>query len=59
MKIHEIKSKILYSGKPINSKKIMDPIMGRITPRARTLEEFQKHDDEIKTLIGNDIRKRR
>jgi integrase len=52
-KIHEIKSEIMYTGKPITSKKIMDHVMGRITPRARVLEEFQKHNDEMKALIGN------
>lgn len=52
-KIHEIKSEIMYSGKPITSHKIMDHVMGRITPRARVLEEFQKHNDEMKALIGN------
>ena len=52
-KIHEIKSEIMYTGKPITSQKIMDHVMGRITPRARVLEEFQKHNDELKALIGN------
>lgn len=31
----------------------MDHVMVRITPRARVLEEFQKHNDELKALIGN------
>lgn len=53
MKIHEIKSEILYSGKPITSKKIMDHIMGNTTSRVKVLEEFQKHNDEMKALIGN------
>jgi len=52
-KIHEVKSEIMYNGKPITSQKIMDHVMGRITPRARVLEEFQKHNDELKALIGN------
>lgn len=52
-KIHEIKSEIMYTGKPITSQKIMDHVMGRITPRAKVLEEFQKHNDEMKALIGN------
>ncbi|KQB43861.1 Phage integrase family protein [Flavobacterium daejeonense] len=43
----------MYTGKPITSQKIMDHVMGRITPRARVLEEFQKHNDEMKALIGN------
>jgi integrase len=52
-KIHDIKTEILYSGKPITSQKIMDHVMGRITPRVKVLEEFQKHNDELKALIGN------
>jgi integrase len=52
-KIHEIKSEIMYTGKPITSQKIMDHVMGRINPRAKVLEEFQKHNDEMKALIGN------
>ncbi|WP_343614003.1 hypothetical protein [Flavobacterium sp.] len=31
----------------------MDHVMGRITPRAKVLEEFQKHNDELKALIEN------
>lgn len=53
MKIHEIKSEIMYTGKPITSQKIMDHVMGRMIPRAKVLEEFQKHNDELKALIGN------
>ncbi|REH01004.1 site-specific integrase [Flavobacterium aquicola] len=53
MKIHEIKTEILYSGKPITSKKIMDHIMGKITPRTTVLKEFQIHNDEMKALLGN------
>ncbi|MFD2938543.1 site-specific integrase [Flavobacterium notoginsengisoli] len=52
-KIHDIKTEILYSGKPVTSQKIMDHVMGRITPRIKVLEEFQKHNDELKALIGN------
>lgn len=52
-KIHEIKSEIMYAGRPITSQKIMDHVMGRITPRAKVLEEFQKHNDEMEALIGN------
>lgn len=52
-KIHDIKTQILYSGKPITSKKIMDHILGKITPRVKVMEEFKKHNDELKALIGN------
>ncbi|GAA3772803.1 site-specific integrase [Flavobacterium ginsengiterrae] len=52
-KIHDIKTEILYSGKPITAQKIMDHVMGRITPRVKVLEEFQKHNDELEALVGN------
>lgn len=52
-KIHDIKTQILYSGKPITSKKIMDHVLGKITPRVKVMEEFKKHNDELKALIGN------
>ncbi len=31
----------------------MDHVMRRMTSRAKVLEEFQKHNDELKALIGN------
>lgn len=52
-KIHEIKAEIMYTGKPITSQKIMDHVIGRMTSRAKVLEEFQKHNAEMKALIGN------
>lgn len=51
-KIHEIKTEILYSGKPLTTEKVMDHILGRVTPRVKVLEEFQKHNDEMKALLG-------
>lgn len=51
-KIHEIKTQILYSGKPLTTEKVMDHVLGRVTPRVKVLEEFQKHNDEMKALLG-------
>jgi hypothetical protein len=31
----------------------MDHVIGKIPPRVRVLEEFQKHNDEMKALIEN------
>lgn len=31
----------------------MNHVMEKIKPRARILEEFQKHNDEMKAIIGN------
>lgn len=52
LKIHEIKTEILYSGKPLTTEKVMDHILGRVTPRIKVLEEFQKHNNEMRALLG-------
>jgi hypothetical protein len=52
-KIHEIRTELLNSRKPITSKKIMDQLLGKNTPRIKLLEEFQKHNHELETLVGN------
>lgn len=51
-KVHEIKTEIMYSGKSLTVEKIMDHLLGRIAPRVKVLEEFQKHNDEMKALLG-------
>lgn len=52
-KIHDIKTEMLLTGKPITSKKIMDEILGKNAPKVTVLQEFKKHNDELKALIGN------
>ncbi|WDF58083.1 site-specific integrase [Flavobacterium sp. KACC 22758] len=52
IKINEIKTEMLYSGKHITAEKIMDQILGRTAPKIKVLEEFQKHNDEMKALLG-------
>jgi integrase len=52
MKVNECKSELLYSGKPVTSEKIMDYILGRLTPRIKVLEEFESHNREMAALIG-------
>ena len=51
-KIHEIKTEILYTGKPLTTEKVMDHVLGRVTPRVKVLEEFQKHNDQMTALLG-------
>lgn len=51
-KIHEIKTEILYTGKPLTTEKVMDHVLGRVTPRDKVLEEFQKHNDQMTALLG-------
>ncbi len=52
LKINEIKTEMMYSGKLITAEKVMDHVMGRTTPRIKVLEEFQKHNDEMQALLG-------
>ncbi|WET03337.1 site-specific integrase [Flavobacterium sp. YJ01] len=52
IKINEIKTEMMYSGKSISAEKIMDQILGRTAPKIKVLEEFQKHNDEMKALLG-------
>lgn len=52
MKVNECKTELLYSGKPVTSEKIMDYILGRLTPRVKVLEEFESHNREMAALIG-------
>ncbi|MBW1658857.1 site-specific integrase [Flavobacterium quisquiliarum] len=52
LKINEIKTEMMYSGKSISAEKIMDQILGRTAPKIKVLEEFQKHNDEMQALLG-------
>lgn len=52
IKINEIKTEMMYSGKSISAEKIMDQILGRTAPKIKVLEEFQKHNDEMQALLG-------
>ncbi|OXA99004.1 recombinase [Flavobacterium plurextorum] len=52
LKINEIKTEMMYSRKSITAEKIMDHILGRVTPKVKVLEDFQKHNDEMRALLG-------
>lgn len=52
LKINEIKTEMMYGGKPISAQKLMDHVLGNTAPRVKVLEEFQKHNDEMHALIG-------
>lgn len=52
LKINEIKTTMMYSGKLITAQKVMDQVLGNSSPRIKVLEEFQKHNDEMKALLG-------
>lgn len=52
LKINEYKTENIYNGKLITSQKVMDYILGKNAARAKVLEEFQKHNDEMTALLG-------
>ncbi|MDP5200183.1 site-specific integrase [Flavobacterium sp. DG2-3] len=52
LKINEIKTEMMYSGKSITAEKVMDQVLGRTAPKVKVLEEFQKHNDEMEALLG-------
>jgi integrase len=51
-KIHEIKTEMMYGGKIITAEKIMDYVLGKVKPKVKVLEEFQKHNDQMTALLG-------
>ncbi|MWB93086.1 hypothetical protein GON26_01840 [Flavobacterium sp. GA093] len=52
LKINEVKTEMMYSGKIITAEKIMDHVLGKVQPRVKVLEEFQKHNEQMKALLG-------
>ncbi|MBF4519283.1 site-specific integrase [Flavobacterium sp. ANB] len=52
LKVNEYKTEIMYSGKPVTSKKVMEYVLGKNTSKVKVLEEFQKHNDEMTALLG-------
>jgi integrase len=52
LKINEIKTEMMYSGKIITAEKIMDHVLGKVQPKVKVLEEFQKHNDQMTALLG-------
>ncbi|GIQ60934.1 transposase [Flavobacterium collinsii] len=52
LKVNEIKTEMMYSGKSITAEKIMDHVLGKVKPKVKVLEEFQKHNDEMEALLG-------
>jgi len=52
LKINGIKTEMMYSGKSITAEKVMDQVLGKNAPKAKVLEEFQKHNDQMEALLG-------
>ncbi|MBS1780971.1 MAG: site-specific integrase [Bacteroidetes bacterium] len=57
MKVHQCKSDLIYNEQTITTQKIMDYVLGRIAPKAKVLEEFQLHNDEMLALVPKEYAK--
>lgn len=51
MKITKCKTELLNNDRTITAQRIMDHILGRVTPKGKVLEEFQSHNDEMLALV--------
>jgi integrase len=51
MKIQQFKSELMLAGHPITTQKIMDFVMGKNVSKAKVVQEFQKHNDELLALV--------
>ncbi|MBF00820.1 site-specific integrase [Flavobacterium coralii] len=51
MKIQQFKSELMLTGHPITTQKIMDFVMGKNVSKAKVVQEFQKHNDELLALV--------
>ena len=50
--IHQFKTELLNKGKTITAQRIMDFIQGKDLSRAKVVEEFQLHNDEMLALVA-------
>lgn len=51
MKVQKRKADLIYAEETITSQKLIDYVRGKAASRAKVLEEFQIHNDEIKALV--------
>ena len=51
MKIQQYRNNLVYSGQPITSEKLMDYVLGRTASKAKIVQEFQLHNDELLALV--------
>jgi integrase len=51
MKIQQYRNDLVYSGQPITSEKLMDYVLGRTASKAKIVQEFQLHNDELLALV--------
>jgi integrase len=51
-KVNQYRNDLVYSESSITSQKIIDFIMGRISPKVKVIEEFLKHNEELLALVS-------
>ncbi|WP_241657627.1 Arm DNA-binding domain-containing protein [Flavobacterium cerinum] len=51
-KINQIKLDMMCNDRTITSQRIMDSVLGKTADKAKVLEEFQLHNDEMLALVG-------
>ena len=56
-KVNQYKNDLLYQGRTITSEKIMNHVLGKDAPKAKVLEEFQLHNDEMLALVPREYAK--
>jgi integrase len=50
-KIQQYKGELLLNGQAITSQKLIDYVLGKTVSKAKIVEEFQKHNDELLALV--------
>ncbi|OXA99129.1 recombinase [Flavobacterium oncorhynchi] len=50
-KVNQYRNDLVYAEHSITSQKIIDFIMGRLTPKVKVLEEFLNHNNELRALV--------
>ena len=51
MKVNKRKADLIYAEETITAQKLIDYVKGKVASRAKVLEEFQLHNDEMKALV--------
>ncbi|MDR7210290.1 hypothetical protein [Flavobacterium piscis] len=57
IKINQFRMDLMYNDRTITSQKIIDCILGKIASKAKVLEEFQMHNNEIYALVPKEFAK--
>lgn len=51
LKVKKRKTDLLYNDQTITAQKLIDYVKGKVSSKAKVLEEFQHHNDEVKALV--------